>query len=66
MMERERQWSGLLIEQDPTTYEKLVEKRRKAVLLNACVKVYILMCLISSLSYQVHVKDEQFIGTDDQ
>lgn len=38
MLERERQWTGLLIEPDPIRYKNLVERRRLAKLLNACVK----------------------------
>lgn len=41
MLERERQWTGLLIEPDPIRYKTLVERQRLAKLLNACVKVII-------------------------
>ena len=39
MLERDRQWNGLLIEPDPQKYKHIQEKGRKAQLLNACVKV---------------------------
>lgn len=38
MLERDRQWNGLLIEPDPEKYKEMLEKGRTSQLLNACVK----------------------------
>ena len=37
--ERERKWTGLLIEADPVYYRHLEHKKRKAFSINACLSV---------------------------
>lgn len=40
LFERYRKWQGLLIEPDPTSFQKLMLKHRMAFILNACVSPY--------------------------
>lgn len=40
LFERYRKWQGLLIEPDPTSFQKLMLKHRMAFILNACLSPY--------------------------
>ena len=35
--EKVRKWNGVLIEADPTNFQKLLNKNRKAFMINACL-----------------------------
>ena len=39
-IERNQSWTGLLIEADPVSFEKMKEKNRKAWLANVCLSMY--------------------------
>ncbi len=43
-IERNLNWSGLLIEADPTTYNQLITRRRNAYTLPNTVLVYLYKC----------------------
>ena len=57
--EREKNWTGLLIEANPMLFEELRQKHRKSWLLNACLNIYpypsivSMRALISKYKYQV-------------
>lgn len=57
LFERYRKWQGLLIEPDPTSFQKLMLKHRMAFILNACVSPYPYPLMVNFNEYGIYSCD---------
>ena len=43
MLEKDKQWRGILIEPDPQLFRQMLTKKRRSKMVNACVRVGIVI-----------------------
>ena len=43
MLEKDKQWRGILIEPDPQLFREMLTKKRRSKMVNACVRVGIVI-----------------------
>ena len=59
MLEKDKQWRGILIEPDPKLFREMLTKKRRSKMVNACVRVgieTIKSCNIAMIMVCKHLK----------